>query len=29
VVDGPMIGVIVITMLFAAVGLTAVALLDY
>jgi hypothetical protein len=29
VVDGPMIGVVVITMLFAAVGLTAVALLDY
>jgi hypothetical protein len=26
---GPMIGLIVITMLFAAVGLTAVALLDY
>jgi hypothetical protein len=29
VVDGPMIGLIIVTMLFAAVGLTAVALLDY
>jgi hypothetical protein len=29
VVDGPMIGLIIVAMLFAAVGLTAVALLDY
>jgi hypothetical protein len=29
VVDGPMIGLIIVTMLFAAVALTAVALLDY